>query len=197
MVYYRDMIAQLSGKLVHKIARFIVIDVSGVGYKVYVGLDTMEKLPAIGEEMRLWTHLAVREDALDLYGFITEEEQSFFELLISISGIGPKSALTILSTATIPTIKKAVVRSDGQYLSKVSGIGRKTAEKIVLELKNKLHATDEEHADAMRDEGDAIEGLKAIGYSERDAREALKKIPTEVTNTSERIKIALKNLSKK
>lgn len=191
------MISSLEGKVGYKSSRFIILDVGGVGYKVFVGIDTMEKIPDLGKVVRLWTYLAVREDALDLYGFLTEEELAFFELLISISGIGPKSALLILSTATIPTIKKAVISNDGLYLHKVSGIGRKTAEKIVLELKNKLHASEEDHAEAMRDEGDALEALKTIGYSEREAREALKKVSEEITETSERIRQALKTLGKK
>jgi holliday junction DNA helicase RuvA len=191
------MISQLQGTISYKSARFVILDVHGVGYKVSVGLDTMDKLPTDGSVVRLWTYLAVREDALDLYGFMSEDELAFFELLIGISGIGPKSALTILTTATIPTIKKAVAHSDGLYLSKVSGIGRKTAEKIVLELKNKLHSTEEERAEAMRDEGDALEALKAIGYSEREAREALKKVSDSVTDTGERIKQAIKLLGKK
>ncbi len=192
----RAMIAQLHGTITYKSVKFIIIDVGGVGYKVSAGLDTLEKIH-LGDTPRLWTYLAVREDALDLYGFMSEEELGFFELLISISGIGPRSALSILSTATIPTIKKAVARSDGQYLHKVSGIGRKTAEKIVLELKNKLHSTDEEQAEADRDEGDSLEALKSIGYGEREAREALKKVSSETTDTGERVKQAIKILGKK
>lgn len=192
----KAMIAQLSGTISYKSLKFIIIDVAGVGYKVSIGLDTLDKVH-IGDSLRMWTYLAVREDALDLYGFMSEEELGFFELLISISGIGPRSALSILSTATIPTIKKAVVQSDALYLHKVSGIGRKTAEKIVLELKNKLHSTDEEQADADRDEGDSLEALKSIGYGEREAREALKKVGADVTDTGERIKQAIKILGKK
>ena len=190
------MIAQLLGTVTYKSVRFVVLDVHGVGYKVFAGIDTLEKLHVSDKPVRLWTHQVVREDALDLYGFLTEEDLGFFELLISISGIGPKSALTILSTATIPTIKKAVAASDGLYLSKVSGIGRKTAEKIVLELKNKLHSTEEERAEALRDEGDALEALMSIGYGEREAREALKKVSKDVTDTAERIKQVIKVLGK-
>lgn len=192
----KAMIAQLYGTVTYKSVKFIIIDVNGVGYKVSVGLDTLEKIH-LGDTPRLWTYLAVREDALDLYGFTSEEELGFFELLISISGIGPRSALTILSTATIPTIKTAVARSDGQYLHKVSGIGRKTAEKIVLELKNKLHSTEEDQANADRDEGDSLEALKSIGYGEREAREALKKVSPDITETGERVKQAIKILGKK
>lgn len=191
------MIAQLYGKVVHKDLRFVVLDVSGVGYKLFVSGDTLQKLTQIGESpVRLWTYLAVKDDALDLYGFLSEEEQKFFELLISISGIGPKSALSILSVATIPTLKRAVAGSDPTYLTKVSGIGKKNAEKIVLELKDKLFITDEEHAAAFRDEGDSLEALKAIGYAEKEARDALKKVPDEVKDTSERVKQAIKMLGK-
>lgn len=188
------MISQLRGTIVHRDLRHIVLDVGGVGYKITVSSDTLDALPPGNGEVRLWTHLAVREDALDLYGFPTEEALTFFEMLISISGIGPKTAISILSIANIPTLKKAVIAGDPTYLTKVSGIGKRNAEKIVMELKNKLVISEEEEQDALRDEGDSLEALKAIGYGEKEARDALKKVPEDISDTGERVKKALKIL---
>jgi Holliday junction DNA helicase RuvA len=190
------MISQLFGTIIHKDIRFLVLDVNGVGYKVYASGETIEKTPTTSP-VRFWIHMVVREDALDLYGFPTKDEQEFFELLIGISGIGPKSALSILNLATIPTLKKAIVSGDSTYLTKVSGIGKKNAEKIVLELKDKLIFSSEEDEVASRSyESDSLEALKALGYAEREARDALKKVPKEITNTGECVKFALKILAK-
>jgi Holliday junction DNA helicase RuvA len=191
------MISHLSGKLIHTDGRYLVIDVHGVGYKVGVSAETHEKVKLNPEHVSLWTHLVVREDALDLYGFVTQEELEFFEMLIGISGIGPKSALSILNLATISTIKKAISTGDSTYLTKVSGIGKKNAEKIVLELKDKLVVMfDEAETGNAQSHSDSLEALKALGYGEREAREALKKVPKELTDTGECVKFALKILSK-
>ena len=192
------MIAQLTGRITYVDERFIILNTGGaeggVGYKVSLTADTIDTIQKETGVVSLWTHLAVREDAMDLYGFRTHEELSFFELLISISGIGPKTALGILNIANIPTLKKAVLTGDPSYLTKVSGIGKRNAEKIVVELKNKLVSSEEEQREAMQDHGDAIDALKAIGYNEKEARDALKKVPAEITDTGEKVKQALKIL---
>ena len=145
----------------------------------------------------LKTHLAVRETSLDLYGFLNADELEFFEMLISISGIGPKSGLAILSVTDVSTLKTAVSSGDSSYLTKVSGIGRKSAGKIIIELQDKLGTIDNKSdSDQMRDEMETLEALQALGYSIREAREAMKKISKTATNSSERIKEALKILSK-
>lgn len=189
------MISQLSGTISYVDDRFVIVDTGGVGYKVFAPAETIDRIQKSPEKVCLWTHLAVREDALDLYGFLTHEELSFFELLITISGIGPKTALGILNIANIPTLKKAVVSGDPSYLTKVSGIGKRNAEKIVVELKNKLVTSAEEEREAFQDHGDSIDALKAIGYSEKEARDALKKVSSEVTDTGEKVKQALKILA--
>jgi holliday junction DNA helicase RuvA len=190
------MISQLHGTIVHKDSRYMVIDVHGVGYKVFASGETIEKITTT-EPVRIWIHHVIREDASDLYGFATKDEQEFFELLIGISGIGPKTALSIINLASIATLKKAVITGDSGYLTKVSGIGKKNADKIVLELKDKLIFLEEEAEDAARSyESDSLEALKALGYAEREARDALKQVPKEVTNTSECVKHALKILAK-
>lgn len=188
------MIASISGTIRHKGLHHIVVDVAGVGYKVYITTDTaLER--ELGESVFLWTHLAVRENALDLFGFSEREELETFELLITISGIGPKTALGILNVASPTMLRQAVANNDTSYLTKVSGIGKKNAEKIVLELRDKLVTTADDKRSDLRSEGDALEALVSLGYSERDAREALKQVDKEIEGASERVKQALKILA--
>ena len=187
------MIRRLSGQITGKGGRFLVVETGGIGYKVFVTTDTL--LAARDNEKRAFhTHLAVREDALDLYGFNTSDELSIFELLISISGIGPKSALSILSAAGPDILRKAVQAGDISYLTKVSGIGRKSADKIILELKDKFG--EGEMGAPTGEDADMMEALKTLGYSLYESREALKRIPPEIIGTTARIKEALRILSK-
>lgn len=188
------MITHIKGTVIDKEERSIVVDVHGIGYKVFVTGNTIEKVRE-GNETALWTHLAVREDAQTLFGFPTKDELSFFELLISISGIGPKTALGILNVSSVSNIRKAVTSGDTSHLTKVSGVGSKLANKIVLELKGKFGA-EEESGISLRDEVDALEALKALGFKHNDAREALKQVDQTVTDTGERVKKALKILGK-
>ena len=190
------MISQLTGKIAHRGDKFVIVDVAGVGYRANLSLETLKKLQGEAGTVKFWTYLAVRENALDLYGFLDKRELDFFELLISVSGIGPKSAITILSLAPPEVLEKAIVSGDAGYLTKVSGIGRKSAEKIVLELKDKLGSIATSGKDELRGEAEAIEALQALGYSLREAREALKDVPNSVIDTGEKVKLALKQLSK-
>ena len=189
------MIASIHGNILELGDRYIVVDIHGLGYKVFVTEDTLHTV-SVGKEVTLWTHLAVREDALDLYGFINKKEKDFFGLLISISGIGPKSALNILSLVNSDTLASAIRSGSTAHLVKVSGIGRKTAEKIVLELKDKMGGiVGEDMSGGMSEDADAIEELKALGYDQHEAREALKKVPHDITDTGAKVKSALKLLS--
>ncbi|MGB2580825.1 MAG: Holliday junction branch migration protein RuvA [Minisyncoccia bacterium] len=192
------MIAHLSGTILFAGDRYVVIETNGVGYKVRLAVDTLQTLRKnVGKDMSLWIHTAVREDALDLYGFQNQVELDFFEMLISVSGIGPKGALGILNVAPVDHLKEAIAMGDIGALTKVSGIGSKSAQKIILELRDKLGGHESETGGTMLgDERDAIEGLVALGYSERSARETLKKIPTDIKGTGSRIKEALKLLGK-
>ncbi|HEY4503435.1 MAG TPA: Holliday junction branch migration protein RuvA, partial [Candidatus Paceibacterota bacterium] len=151
----------------------------------------------VGSPISIWPHLVVKETALELFGFLDKETLEIFELLITISGIGPKSALGILNIVSPATLRQAVASEDTTYLTRVSGIGKKNAEKIVLELKNKLKVTKDDQSVDMQSEGDALEALVSLGYSERDARDALKKVPKDIEGASERVKAALKLLSTK
>jgi Holliday junction DNA helicase RuvA len=182
------MIAYVQGKiLAHGTNHAIVLvggTEGGVGYKIFLTQDTLDGINKPDtttafnrtDKIALWTYHAIREDAQDLYGFPDQDTLRFFELLIGISGIGPKSALSILNLASVKTLRTAVINGDPDHLTKVSGIGKKNAEKIVLELKNKIVADNDENTAATSEESDALEALKGLGYSERDARDALKKI---------------------
>lgn len=191
------MISHLSGQVKFKNDKSLTLDVNGVGYELRISALVLEKLK-IGEQKNFFTHLYVREDAMELYGFESLDEKKFFELLISVSGVGPKSAMQVLSIAKLTEIKKAILRSDPTLLRKVSGIGQKTAERIVVELKNKLEDLplgDEKINLAATDSG-AFEALQTLGYSAGEVREVLRKIPAEIENENEIIKQALKILGK-
>ncbi len=187
------MISYLSGTVSEKAARFVILDVGGVGYRVFVTEDTLRRLK-IGTVAKLKTHHAVREDSEDLFGFLETDDLKLFELLLGVPGIGPKTALNILNVATPETLRRSITSGETAYLTKISGIGRKTAEKIILELKEKLGASEE--GPGLKEEVDALEALKSLGYSHGEAREALKAVAREVTGTSERVKQALKLLGK-
>lgn len=189
--YYSVMIGHLKGDVSAVRAGFAILSVGGVGYKVFA---TREMLLTLKPEkaIALWTHLAVRENALDLYGFGNEEELRLFELLLTVSGIGPKSALAILDIASVETLRSAIAGGNASYLTKVSGIGRKTSEKIVLELKDKVGRAAEGSKASLHGDEEALEAMRALGYSQAEARDALRKVPAEVEGSSERLREALK-----
>lgn len=185
------MIGSIRGKIILKTEKFLIIEVSGVGYKINVSPDTLSKIKKTNEEISFWIHTHVREDSLDLYGFSNREELEFFEMLINISGIGPKGALAILGIASIETLQKAIGTGDTSYLTKISGIGKKTAERIVIELRDKM--SKELKGTSLQGELDTLEALKSLGYSQNEARDALKKVPQEL-DTNKKIREALKIL---
>ena len=187
------MISHISGKVIYTDEKYIVVETAQIGYKVFSPLETIEKT-LLNSNISLWTHLSIRENAHDLYGFEKKDELDFFELLISISGIGPKTALNIINIASVDSLKKAVSTGDTSHLIKVSGIGKKNAEKIVLELKGKIG--EEDSSGNIREEVDALEALKSLGYSHKDARDALKAVSETSSSTSDKIKEALKILGR-
>jgi holliday junction DNA helicase RuvA len=187
------MIAKIVGKIIEKDKGYVIIDVSGLGYQVFVSTNTLSDIDSNGE-VELWTHLVVRETLLDLYGFSNKDEKRFFEMLIGISGIGPKGALAILSLAPVATLEKAITSEDASYLTKVSGIGKKSAQKIILELKDKIGRGSSEDGIGLKEEAETIEALQALGYTLHDSREALKNVPNTTNGTNDRIKEALKLL---
>lgn len=190
------MIAQLQGTISAHGLDYVILDVSGVGYRVHTSRELAQVLSAKTDPVLLWTHLAVRETSLDLFGFLNEDELLFFEMLISVSGIGPKSALAIMNLETVPTLSSAILQGDTTYLTKVSGIGKKSAEKIIIELRDKISSLDTEGSHAHAEDADTLEALLSLGYSRKEARDALKEIPRELDGASERLTEALKLLGK-
>jgi Holliday junction DNA helicase RuvA len=191
------VIGRLSGTLAHKAPPVLLVDVHGVGYEVSVPMSTFFNLPAVGESVVLLTHFVVREDAQVLFGFLSPAERDTFVQLIKIIGVGPRTALSILSGLSVSELSQAVTRQDAARLVKVPGIGKKTAERLLLELKGKLGpdlAAPPSAAlnDAQADIGQA---LQALGYNEREAQAALKALPPDV-GVSEGIKLALRALNR-
>ena len=191
------MISFLKGKIQNKSLGFIIMRVGDVGYKVYVNTALWADLK-VGEEKEVYTHQHVREDALDLFGFKNPEELELFELLISISGVGPKTALGVLSVGTVNDIKDSIAQGDAHLLTKVSGIGKKTAERVVLELKDKMPVLGRSVSggESGNNMGDEIDALMALGYNLQQAREALKKVDPKIKESGQRIREALKRIGK-
>lgn len=171
----------------------VIVDVQGVGYKVLMTEYALEQC-ADDVEIRIYTH--VREQEISLYGFLHKKEQEIFELLISVSGIGPKAALNILTVADVASITAAIAAEDTSILTKVSGIGAKTAKKVVHELSGKVVAPVDVAASDAVVHADAIDALRSMGYSVSEARDALSDVPKEIKDVGECVKIALKNLGK-
>jgi Holliday junction DNA helicase RuvA len=188
------MIGSVNGKIQHKASSFIILECAGVGYKVFITPVLLAQLKA-GQQLGLVTHTYVREDQITLYGFPSLPELEFFELLLTVSGVGPKSALGIMSLASLDMIKSAIVSEDPSVFTKVAGIGRKTAERVIIELKDKLKDA-EQRAPVAREHSDALDALTALGYSQQEARDALKSVPPDITNLQDKVKLALKKLTR-
>ncbi|RYX90483.1 MAG: Holliday junction branch migration protein RuvA [Comamonadaceae bacterium] len=191
------MIGRLQGTLAEKNPPQVLVDCQGIGYEVDVPMSTFYNLPGLGEKITLLTHFVVREDAQLLYGFATHEEREAFRLLIRISGVGPRTALSVLSGMSVGDIAQAVTAQDAGRLVKVPGIGKKTAERLLLELKGKFGAdlgagTASVASDAQ---ADILQALVALGYSDKEAALTLKTLPKDV-GVSDGIKLALKSLTR-
>jgi Holliday junction DNA helicase RuvA len=191
------MIGRIHGRLIEKHPPQIVVDVQGVGYELDVPMSTFYQLPATGAEVSLYTHLVVREDAHQLFGFATEPERRAFRQLLRISGIGARTALSVLSGLSVTDLRDAVVAQDGGRLTKIPGIGKKTAERLLLELRDKLDAVAVASTAVKGDgqAGDIANALLALGYNEREAGWAMKQLPAGL-NVADGIRQALRVLSK-
>ena len=196
------MIGRLSGQLIEKLPPQIVLDVGGVGYEVDVPMSTFYQLPALGEKTTLYTHLVVREDAHLLFGFASKGERETFRQLIKVSGIGAKIALAVLSGLSADELALAVASEDLKRLSSVPGIGKKTAERLVLELRGKLATGGAvttpgglAFAATPDDKSDIVNALLALGYNDKEAAAATKSLPSDVT-VSDGVRLALKSLMK-
>lgn len=204
------MIALLEGKIAEKSeGEVIVMTAGGVGYRLMCSVNTLSTLPQAGESCRIYTHMNVREDAMELYGFLHTEERDMFRRLISVSGIGPKSALFVLGSMPLPELRLAILTGDTAALSRAPGVGKKTAQRISLELKDKLTqdalsagvvtedslvvgSVDAPAQDAL---SEALQALKALGYSPQEATNALKGVKGKAETADEMIKLALRNMA--
>ncbi len=190
------MIGKLTGILGDKAPPQVLVECGGVGYEVFVPMSTYYNLPARGEPVCLLTHFVVREDAQVLYGFETPAERESFRQLIKISGVGPRTALAVLSGMTVADLALAVTTQESGRLVKVPGIGKKTAERLLLELKGKLGADIGAPVGVSHgNQGDILQALVALGYSDKEATLALKALPAGA-GVSEGIKLALRSLSR-
>lgn len=188
------MIASIHGIVQAKGDRFLIVENGGLGYQVFV-TPTVLATAKTGDTITLFTYHHVSEGAQDLYGFPSVIDVTFYELLLSISSVGPKTALNVMSIATIDELKTAIQHGDPTLLTKVSGVGRKTAERIVLELKEKVdHAIDEAGSDALREDAEVLDALVALGYVRSEARQAVRQIPKTIQGISDRVREALKHL---
>ena len=190
------MIGRLTGTLAAKSPPQLLVDVGGVGYELDVPMSTFYNLPAVGDRVTLLTHFVVREDAQQLFGFLSADERSTFRLLIKIAGVGPRTALSILSGLSVAELAQAIAAQEPGRLVKVPGIGKKTAERLLLELRGKLGADLSTPASLASDaQADIVQALVALGYNDRDAAAALKSLPAEI-GVADGIKLALKALSR-
>jgi len=192
------MIGYVEGEIVATDDRGVIVLAQGIGWRVFTANST-GIVPSVGEKVHFWTHLAVRDDALDLYGFSTQSDLRMFQALLSVSGIGPKSAASILSAAGVNTLLHAIAARDASYLVKTSGIGKKTAEKLILELRDK-HALLPERSDGTQELGpehEALDALEALGYTARDVRELVQRIAKEEHSSEAIIRQALRELGKR
>jgi holliday junction DNA helicase RuvA len=184
------MIGYVSGVMRGAMRGTMVIDTGGVGYRVRVTATTLAKTRE-EETLALWTYLAVRENAQELFGFETKEELAWFELLLTVSGVGPRSALAILNAVDQETLERAITRNDANALSHAYGIGKKTAEKVVLELKEKVGAVGDKGGISGSD-ADVVDALVGLGYSAREARDAVRELPKDLEKTEARIREAIR-----
>jgi len=201
------MISYIKGELVAIEEEKVIIDVNGVGFGIYMPAQSMNYLPATGEEVRLHTYMNVREDAMQLFGFLTRDDLNVFKLVIGVSGIGPKGGLSILSQLSPDELRFAVMAGDAKTIASAPGIGKKTAEKLIIELKDKLNIEDVLNKTTQSDnhntisggsnemQAEAIEALVALGYGSSEAMKAVKKVEiTDAITVEDILKLALKNM---
>lgn len=190
------MIASIFGKIEDIADKYVIVGNNGLSYKIFVPRSALEKLKT-GDEIKFFTRLYLRETAQELYGFINKSELNLFEHLLSVSGVGPSHALNILSIAPSEMIAAAIIKSDAKFLTQIPGVGRKTGEKIIIELKEKLLKTGLSPRAHLLSDSDAVDALVALGYSQTQARNALSEVSEKIIALEDRIKEALKKLSNK
>jgi len=191
------MISSLEGKISLKTEKYFILETNSIGYKIFCSEKTLSKIPQTGASVKLFTYLSVKETGWDLFGFLTFEELDLFELLITIPGIGPKTASNILGVASVADLQEAIVLGDETILGKVSGIGKKMAQKIVLELKSKVKKISKGDGSGVAGDIEVIDALVSLGYRVYEVREVLQKLPAEIRGVENRVKETLKRLGKK
>ena len=198
------MYAYLNGKVAEKGQNSLVLDVGGVGYLLSVSMNTLQETPPVGEQMKVYTHFSVREDAMELFGFASQEEKKMFGRLLSVSGIGPKVALSILGSMPLRDLTLAIITGDVASLSRAPGVGRKTAQRIALELKEKVEESDLEYipqnvgsaTPAQEDAAqEALAALQALGYTPAEAAKALSQVRGQSDSANELVRLALRNMA--
>ena len=199
------MYAYLNGKVAEKGQNSLVIDVNGVGYLLSVSMNTLQDTPPIGESMKVYTVLSVKEDAMELFGFATQEEKRMFSRLLAVSGIGPKMALSILGTMPLRDLTLAIVTGDITALSRAPGVGKKTAQRIALELKEKVDESDLNAASGapavsftpMREDAaqEALAALQSLGYTAAEAAKAVSSVRGQSDSANELVRLALRNMA--
>ncbi|MBI2465909.1 MAG: Holliday junction branch migration protein RuvA [Candidatus Sungbacteria bacterium] len=199
-MYDEFMIGYLEGELIKKYDRRCILKCGQLGYRIFMASGALSKLQENVDTVKVFTHPHVREDAQELYGFLNPEELELFEMLITVSGVGPKSALAIMDEVPFEMLVASITRGEEGVLRKVSGVGQKTAQKIIIDLKTKALAlatlATEAASQTVSEDVDILEALQSLGYSAYQAREAIKKIPAETKGVSQRIQEALKVLAK-
>ncbi len=191
------MIYSLSGKLTAKKFQFVVLETNGIGFKIFVSNRTLRQLPKAGSRLKLFCHTHIRQDGIEIYGFSTEKDLEIFDLLNSIGGVGPKTALRILGAVKIEKFLAAVGAGKTEMLTKISQVGKKTAQRIILELTGKIEDWKNEETLLLTEADIDIEiALKNLGYRKNEINEAIKHIPLKIKKIEERLKIALKFLAK-
>jgi Holliday junction DNA helicase RuvA len=189
------MIATLQGRVAAKGENYVVVDVSGVGFRVHVPSSLLDRIPGVGHELSLFTHLHVRENELSLYGFSSADELALFELLLRVSGIGPKVALKIVSIMSVEALREAIAQGDAAALTRIPGVGKKTAERVMVDLKDKLGVGELMAYPAMTHvDADVIAALTSLGYSIAEAQSALRSLPTKDLPLEEKIRLTLQYL---
>jgi Holliday junction DNA helicase RuvA len=196
-VILKSMISSLEGKIALKAEKYAIIETGGIGFRVFCSEKTLSKIPQTDGSVKLFTYLSVKENGWDLFGFLTFEELEFFELLITIPGIGPKTAMNILGVASVADLQEAIVLGDETVLGKVSGIGKKVAQKIVLELKSKVKKISKSEGSGVAGDIEVIDALVNLGYKVYEVREVLQKLPENIRGVENRVKETLKRLGKK
>ena len=198
------MYAYLNGVVADKGQNTLVIDVNGVGYLLSVSMNTLQETPPVGEKMKVYTHFSVREDAVDLFGFATQEEKSMFARLLTVSGIGPRVALSILGSMPLRDLTLAILTGDITALSRAPGVGKKTAQRLALELKEKVDQSDLDYAPAaggavspMQEDAakEALAALQSLGYTAAEAARALSQVRGQSDSANELVRLALRNMA--